>query len=364
MERPFIQLLLIQFREYFREPGVLFWSFIFPLVTAWGLGIAFSGKPEQKREIAYIQDNKQQDTSFRKILLGSKLEYIKEYNSSCFIIRTGDKQIGTTIFRLIPTTLEKANKLVKQGNVVMIIQEKENKTIYHYDPHNTDAQLSYYQICNLNIKKSQETQIQPLTQKGTRYVDFFIPGLLAMNLMMSTMWGVSYSLIEKRSKKLLRRLVATPMRKSEFLISQLISRLVLNIIESFILFIFAYFYFNITVEGSLLALIMVYFSGMLCFTGIAILCASRTAKTYIGNGLINAVVMPMMLISGIFFSYHNFPDSIIPYIQVLPLTLLADGIRGIFIEGHGILQAITPMLILSCIGIFTFGLGMKIYKWY
>lgn len=368
MRRPIIQLILIQLREFYREPGILFWAFVFPIAMAWGLGIAFTHKIEQKRNIAYIENAVQPDTQFRKILSKySKIVTILKTHKVQYTIRTGNPKTGFTNFRFMPSTWENAKKLLKSGSVLMILEEKRGKLYYNYDPFSTEAQLTYMQLSSFISKGTPiepEAEIKPLTQKGSRYIDFLIPGLIAMDLMMSTMWGISYSLIEKRSKKLLRRMIATPMKKSSFLIAQLIARLILNIIEAFILFTFAYYYFGFTLEGSFLVLSLLYMAGMLCFTGISILISSRTSNTYIGTGLINAIVMPMMVLSGIFFSYHNFPDVIIPYIQALPLTMLADGLRSIFIEGAGFNQVFLPTLILSAIGTTTFIAGLKVYKWY
>jgi ABC-type multidrug transport system permease subunit len=178
------------------------------------------------------------------------------------------------------------------------------------------------------------------------------------------MWGISYSLIEKRTKKLLRRMVATPMKKSGFLISHFISRTALSAGESLLLLLFGWWYFDITVQGSFPALLTVFLAGNMAFIGLAIFVSARTTNTEVGNGLINAIVMPMMIGSGIFFSYHNFPDWLIPIIRQLPLTMLADSIRSIFIEGAGFGQVGWETAILSGMGILFFSLGLKIYKWY
>jgi ABC-2 type transport system permease protein len=368
MKRPIIQLILIQLREFYREPGILFWAFVFPIAMAWGLGIAFTHKIEQKRNIAYIENQAQPDTQFRKILgKYAKTDSISKSADIKYSIHIGNEKIGYTNLRFMPANWETANKHLKSGSILLIIEEQQGKLLYHYDPFNTEAQLTYLQLSSFVNKGSSEVpeaEIKPLTQKGSRYIDFLIPGLIAMDLMMSTMWGISYSLIEKRSKKLLRRLVATPMKKSSFLFAQLIARLILNIFEAMILFLFANYYFGFTLEGTFITLSILYMAGMLCFTGISILLSSRTSNTYIGNGLINAIVMPMTVLSGIFFSYHNFPDVVIPYIKFLPLTMLTDGLRGIFIEGSGLKEVLTSVLVLSGIGISSFFVGLKMYKWY
>jgi ABC-2 type transport system permease protein len=182
--------------------------------------------------------------------------------------------------------------------------------------------------------------------------------------MMSCMWGLSYGIIDKRSKKLLRRMVATPMRKSYFLIALITVRVGMNFVESSLLFIFAALVFNITIQGNIAALIIIFLAGNIAFAGIAIFISSHTGNTEIGNGLINVVVLPMMVLSGIFFSYHNFPDWSIPFIKLIPLTMLADGIRSIFIEGAGFAQNTVPTIILLAIGVFFFTTGLKLFKWH
>ncbi len=185
-----------------------------------------------------------------------------------------------------------------------------------------------------------------------------------MGIMMSSVWGLSYNIITKRSKKLLRRMIATPMKKSHFLISLMIVRITMNLVESLLLFFFAYLVFGVTIQGSLTALFLVFIAGNIAFAGLATLISSRTSNTEVGNGLINAVSTPMIVLSGVFFSYHNFPDVIIPFLKVLPLTLLADAVRSIFIEGAGYQEVAIPFLVLSSMGIILFAVGLKIFKWY
>jgi ABC-type multidrug transport system permease subunit len=208
------------------------------------------------------------------------------------------------------------------------------------------------------------SEIKPLTLTGTRYIDFLVPGLITMGVMMSTMWGISYGIIEKRSKKLLRRLVATPMKKSHFLIALITVRVTMNFVEALVLILFALIAFSITIQGSISALILLFIAGNIAFAGIAVFVSSHTSNTEVGNGLINAVVMPMMILSGIFFSYQNFPDWGVKIIRTLPLTMMTDGVRSIFNEGAGYNDVAIPILVLSVIGILFFTAGLKIFKWH
>ena len=277
--------------------------------------------------------------------------------------------MGSSTFVFIPSTWKEAVRMVKTGKIAVIVEEEGDSIRYHFDPLNPESQLTYIQLSgifkNPDIKTNPDVAaIEPLDVKGTRYIDFLIPGLIAMNVMMSCMWGISYTMINRRSRKLLRRMVATPMKKSNFMIAITTARLALNIVEAVILIVFANLYFDITIQGSLPALILIYIAGNILFSGLGILISSRTSNTEIGNGLINAITMPMMVLSGIFFSYHNFPDWAIAIIKKLPLSMMADGIRSIFIEGAGLTEVIIPALALAGGGFLLMGIGVRVYRWY
>jgi ABC-2 type transport system permease protein len=262
-----------------------------------------------------------------------------------------------------------AIKFLKRGTINVLLLGINNPVEYHFDPMNPDAELTYLKLSDLIIEGEKipartESEIKPLMVIGTRYIDFLVPGLITMGVMMSCMWGISYGLIEKRSKKLLRRLVATPMKKSHFLISLITVRIIMNLIESLVLLIFSLIVFKMTIQGDITALVLMYLAGNIAFAGIAVFVSSNTSNTEVGNGLINFVVFPMMVLSGIFFSYHNFPEWSLPVIKNLPLTMLTDGIRSIFNEGAGYHEVAVPILILISTGVLFFSAGLKIFKWH
>ena len=216
----------------------------------------------------------------------------------------------------------------------------------------------------INYKTEKPNQIIALKAKGTRYIDFFLPGLLAFNIMSACFWGIGWSYIELRMKKYLKRLTATPMPKLAFLFSYVITRLIISAFEICVFIIFAYYIFKISITGSYLALFYLWFIGNLSFAGIGVLIGSRTASSITGNGILNALMMPMMLASGIFFSYHNFPKFIIPFIQILPLTILADCFRAVFNEGAGLLTVVPASFGLVLFGLISLIVGIRIFKWY
>lgn len=356
MHRQIVQLTLVQFKQFFREPGIIFWAIIFPILMAWGLGIAFTKKGELTKTIAVVSEG------------GSDLmnNFAGPEEEGIWHKKVGNEDLGFTSYKFTNVSWEEAVQMLKKGKTFLILKLTNKGVEYHFDPMNPDAQLSYLQLQPILSGEEIETtgEIKPMKQEGTRYIDFLVPGLVAMGIMMSCMWGISYNIIDKRIKKLLRRMVATPMRKRNYLGAQFISRLALGVIEAGLLILFAYLYFHISIQGSWWAFLVMFFAGHVVFTGIAILVSSRAANTEIANGLINLVIMPMMVLSGIFFSYHNFPDWAIAVIKLMPLTMLSDQIRNIFIEGAGVAEVMPAALILCAVGLVFYAAGMKIYKWY
>ena len=359
------QLFKTQFLLAIREPEVLFWGMIFPVLISIGLGLAFTQQAESKFNVILVERNPTELDSLLTIYgketqsKGEKLQYWK----------VNDETLGNTEFRFLRSDWNSAIVSLKRGEADVIVTDSMGKASYHFDPLNSQAQLVYMKLSALvksptSTANATNTEIQPLKLKGVRYIDFLIPGLIAFGLMGSIMWGVSYTIIERRSQKLLRRMVATPMKKSNFLIALMFVRILMNVVESLILLLFAWLIFDIHIQGNIGALIVLFLAGNWAFTGIAILVACRTTKTEVGTGWINAVQMPMMLLSGIFFSYHNFPEWSIGTIKLLPLTALTDGIRSIFNEGAGWMEIVYPTFALSALGLVCFAVGMKWFKWY
>ena len=367
------QLTSALFRELIREPGVLFWGMLFPILMSLGLGLAFTKKADMVRKIAVSLSSDIPETGNSDLYKFLEMECKKQQSESnkdfTWQYELKDDKLGNTLFLFYELDWNEAMVMLKRGTVSLILQSNNGKTEYHFDPVNTDAELTYLKLRNVIGSgevhyPENNSEIKPLTVTGTRYIDFLVPGLVTMGVMMSTMWGISYGLIEKRSKKLLRRLIATPMKKSQFLVALITVRVIMNFIEAIVLVVFALITFKMAIQGSISALILMFLAGNLAFAGIAVFVSSHTSNTEVGNGLINAVVMPMMILSGIFFSYQNFPDWSVGIIRALPLTMMTDGVRSIFNEGAGYSEVAIPALALSVIGILFFSAGLKIFKWH
>lgn len=375
-QKQLFRMISAVFFETIREPAVLFWGIAFPILMALGLGVAFTKKTDVTRRIAVIEQpgltglgNDTASFIDHFLVKNTKKVLISPGKPFYFSLTIPNGKTGKQTFLFQKTDSQEAILQLKRGNINLIMEETDHRPVYHFDPSNADAQLSYLILSGVFSGRTKPDTanadcIRPLTLSGTRYIDFLIPGLIAMGIMTACLWGISYSIIDKRSKKLLRRMVATPMKKSHFLIALISVRMAMNFVEGLLLFAFAYLVFDFRLQGSVPALLTLFVAGNISFAGISVLISSRTPNTEVGNGLINVVTMPMMVLSGIFFSYHNFPEWSLPFIQNLPLTMMADGLRSVFTEGAGMARICFPALFLALSGIICFTVGLKIFKWH
>jgi len=367
MNRPFANLVALQFKEFFREPEIIFWAFVLPIVLSWLLGIAIGTGGGTTATAAVIESAEAPREYWlswmERVKIGIEETGIRGASSS----KSASREASGVEFLVL--SRDEALLALKKGRIALFIEKIPGGDAlrYSFDPRNGEARMGHLVIdraLDAGARAHGEgNEVASLEIQGTRYIDFLVPGLLAMDIMSSALWGIGWALIEIRIKKLLRRMAATPMHKSMYLCSHFVTRLIVNALEFLALYLFVYFYFGVKIQGSVPALIAIFIAGNMAFAGLSVLMSSRTANPRVGNGLINAITFPMMLLSGIFFSYHHFPGWAIPLVRKLPLTMLADSMRSIFNEGAGFAQVGLPALILAAMGMVFFYVGMKIYKW-
>jgi ABC-type multidrug transport system permease subunit len=363
MNRALRNLVSLQFKEFFREPEIIFWAFVLPIVLAWLLGVAIGSSNGLTRTVGVVESGEAPREFWDTWIAGARDALDAAADATAAGGRGGGEEIS---FRVLPR--DEAILSLKQGKISLFVERGSGggSVRYSFDARKGEARMTHLLVESALGGGAAATgnAVAALEVQGTRYIDYLVPGLLAMDIMSSVLWGIGWVLIEIRIKKLLRRMAATPMHKSMFLFSHFTARLIVNAIEFLALFLFARWYFGVKVQGSVPALVAVFIAGSMAFTGIAIFVSSRTANPRAGNGLINAVTFPMMLLSGIFFSYNHFPEWSIRFVKLLPLTMLADAMRSIFNEGAGFAEVGVPALILAAVGVVFFAAGMKIYKWY
>jgi ABC-type multidrug transport system permease subunit len=338
---PIIELASTRTKEFVRESEAMFWVFGFPLILALALGFAFREKPPDKVPVAIVAGPNAQQ-------------------------RLTALQKSPTLLPRIMSEQE-ARDALRRGKVLLLIEGSET-VVFRFDATRPDAQSARREADDaLQTAAGRRdviaTREERVHEQGARYIDFLIPGLLGMNLMGTGMWSMGFTIANARMKKLLKRLVATPMRKTDYLLAQFLSRLIWLLIEVTVLVVFAWLVFGVRVHGSIVVLAILSIVGGFSFSGIGLLTASRARTIEAVSGLMNVIMMPMWLCSGVFFSYERFPDSVKPIIRLLPLTLLNDALRAVINDAASFVQILPKLAILAVWGLVTFIIGLKVFRW-
>jgi ABC-type multidrug transport system permease subunit len=355
-------LLWARILELWREPEVVFWVFIFPLLLAAGLGIAFRNKPADITSVVVIDGPSAQKTLAMLQTLSDKSPSDKSSPGKSSSNKNSTAQ-ATVLDR------DAALKAFHFGKFDLAIESNpDGSYTYYYDPARPESVLSRAEIdaqlqSAAGRKDALATSAQSSSEPGSRYIDFLIPGLLGMNLMNSGMWGVGFALVEMRQRKLLKRFVATPMRRSDFLLALTSSRLVLMVIEVGLLLTFGVLVFHMPMQGSVVSVLLLGSLGAVAFGGVGLLTACRAQKIETVSGLINVVMMPMWIFSGVFFSYQRFPAITHPFIKALPLTALNDALRATILEGATLGSQSGRLLVLAVWGGVSFVLALRWFRW-
>ena len=338
---PLVELTIMRFKELIREPEALFWVFAFPVLLTMALGYAFREKAPDRIPVGVV--NGPQAKARLAALAKSPVLQPRAYPEA------------------------QGREELRRGNISLLV-ESGPTPVYRLDPTRPDARTARVEVDGALQAAAGRRDVlvakeQHVTEQGSRYVDFLVPGLLGMNLMGTGLWGLGFSVVNARLKKLLKRMIATPMRRSHYLVSYLLSRMVWLVLEVGILVVFAWLVFGVEVRGSLLLFALISLLGGLAFSGIGLLVASRARTLEAVSGLMNLVMVPMWILSGVFFSYERFPDTVKPYIRALPLTALNDALRGVMNDGMTIAQVTPQILTLLVWGVVSFLIGLKIFRW-
>jgi ABC-type multidrug transport system permease subunit len=341
---PLGQLTLIRFREFLREPEAVFWTFIFPLLLAGGLGLAFRSRPGDVAKIGVLSSAPA--AAMVTQALGS--------DSTIQMVSLDDTAAATAL---------------RIGTVALVVDARDSTHVeYRFDQARSEARAARLLVDQALQRARGRADAVTITEslvseRGSRYIDFVLPGLLAMNLMGSGMWGIGFSIVDARKKKLLKRFVATPMRRHHYLMSFLAMRLGLMVIEVTVIVTFGHFAFGVPLRGSLVAFGAACLLGALVFGSLGLLVASRARTIEAASGLMNLLMLPMWVASGVFFSAANFPDAVQPVIQALPLTAVVDSIRGIMIQGLGWPQLLPEFAIAGTWLVLSFTIALRFFRW-
>lgn len=338
-QQPLVQLTLVRFREFRREPEALFWVFVFPILLAAGLGVAFRNRPADVLTIAAVTPELAQSLRRERLL----------------------------DVRQLPA--QAAEEALRTGKAALLaLPGPGGSVVYRYDDSNPEARTARI-LADRAVQQAAgradpvATSDRLMREPGSRYIDFLIPGLLGMNLMGSAIWGMGFAIVDARRKKLMKRLIATPMPRHDYLLSFVLSRLLLLVLEVGALLGFGVWVFHVPVRGPALDLVLLCVLGSLSFSAVGLLIASRAQTLEAASGLMNVVMMPMWIVSGVFFSAQRFPDMVQPVIRALPLTAAIDALRANMLQGAGLAQLAPQVGVLAAWLVVCFVLALKIFRW-
>lgn len=339
---PFVEMTIDRLKEFSREPDVAFWVFAFPLLLTVALGFAFREKPPDRIPVGVTQGPLAQQR------LAALLK------SPSLRPRLYEKNAG--------------REELRRGQISLLVSGDGATPEYLFDLTRPDALTARVEVdaalqSGAGRRDAFRAKEVHVTEQGSRYIDFLVPGLIGMNLMSTGMWSIGFSIVNSRLRKLLKRLVATPMRKTDYLLAQFASRLVFLVVEVILVATVAWLVFDVSIRGSLALFALTCLVGGAAFAGIGVLVGSRVGTLEAISGLMNVVMMPMWVCSGVFFSYERFPDAVKPLIRVLPLTALNDALRAVMNDGYGLAHIAPQLAILSMWTVVTAFVGLKIFRW-
>jgi ABC transporter DrrB family efflux protein len=339
---PLVQLTLWRVREFLREPEAVFWVFAFPVLLALALGLAFTNRGPQAITVGVVEGT---------------ADWVE-------VERVLGEADG---IRAEALSADEGARRLRTGRIALLVTPGEPIT-FTFDETREESGLARMLVNNAlqeaggrhDVREVREVRV---TEKGSRYIDFLIPGLLGLNIMGTGLWGIGFGLVRTRKNGLLKRLLASPMPKSQLLLSQILARLVFLVLEVAAVVLFGIFVFGVPFRGGLLAFLAVVFIGATAFSGLGLLVAAR-ARTIEGvSGLMNLVMVPMWIFSGVFFAWANFPDAMHPYIQMLPLTALNDALRAVMLDGTGLVGILGWVGILAAWGVASFAAALRLFRW-
>ncbi len=337
------QLTRARVMSFLREPEVAFWVFAFPVLMALALGIAFRSQGTPKSRIGV-------ESGPRAAALAAALA------------RSPDLEVVTV-------APEAAAAALRRGRIALLVRAPaDSAPVLVSDPTRPETRLAHLATVDALERAAGRAdrvgaRLEPFVRPGSRYIDFLVPGLIGLNLLSTGMWGIAFPIANWRQNKLLRRMIATPMKRSDFLLALMLARLVWLVLEVAAILGFGALAFGTIVRGSWPAFVLVTVATTLSFSAMGLLVAVRARTIEAVSGLMNVVSLPMWLLSGSFFSAERFPAVMQPLVQALPLTAANTALRAIMNEGAG-LAAVTPQLALLAVwGALSFFAALRWFRW-
>jgi ABC transporter DrrB family efflux protein len=346
------ELYLTRLREFYRQPARIFWVYAFPIVLAIVLSVAFANRPAETISVTLADDPGADAVA-----------------AALARTEVRDGRPGRPGILFDRDSPEAARWRLKTGKTLLVVEPSADGSVrYRYDRTRPEAVAARAAVDDALQRSAGRVDPvaaadDPVTEKGSRYIDFLIPGLIGLNAMGGGLWGIGFLIVNMRLAKLLKRFAATPMPRANFLLALLGARMTFLVVDVVILLGLGVFGFGMPVRGSWLLIAASVALGALAFAGIGLLVGSRVQSTESASGLMNLVMMPQWLLSGVFFDSSRYPAAMQPLVQALPLTHLTESLRGVILFGYGLGQIWPSLLVLAAWAVVTFLLALRLFRW-
>jgi ABC-type multidrug transport system permease subunit len=338
---PLVELTLMRLREFLREPEALFWVFAFPVMMALALGIAFREQGPKPIPVGVVR---------------------AAGHEAVVAALAADRAL---VVRLVePAEIDRALR----NGAVHVVVFAGTPPRFRFDPSRPESRVARL-AADAALQRAAgrrdvwQASDDEIVTPGSRYIDWLLPGLLGMNIMGTGLWSTGFAIVNARVRKLLKRFTATPMRRGHYLLSNILARLLFLALEVVAVLGFGWLVFRVPFNGSLVTLAFFCLLGALSFGGLGLLLASRANTVEAVSGLLNVAMLPMWILSGVFFSSENFPAVMQPLINALPLTALNQGLRGVMIDGLGVAALWRQIAVLAAWGVGCYVTALRLFRW-
>lgn len=324
----FLAILHARNLEFMRDRAALSWGLIFPTALMIGFAILFSNGDQELYKVAVYGETQHPFFQSRYI-------------------------------QFIPVSdLDKAITKVQRHQLDLLVAPEQKRYWV-----NATSPAGYITENLLKASGGEPFQPSQVTGKEIRYIDWLLPGVLGMNMMFSALFGIGFVIVRYRKNGVLKRLRGTPLSTTEFLMAQIFSRLILIVVVSVIVYIICDLILDFSMYGSYLALLLVFVMGALSLITLGLLIAARLKSDELAGGLANVISLPMMLLSGVWFSLEGSPSWVIFLSKFLPLTHVVDASRAIMLDGAGIVAISHHLLVLLLMMLVFLFIGVKLFRW-
>ena len=365
-----VQMVLTRLREFTRRPEAVFWVYIFPILMMLVLGSAFRSKPVERIVVDVENSLRDREANSSAVLAADAVDAGWSLDSQNWQDQLQEILQADERLKIRFLDPEECRRRLKTGKSELFVRVHTGSGgfSYVYDPTRPGSVVAREAVdevlqVHAGRRAAVATRSVEFSEPGGRYIDWLIPGLLGMGLMGGGLWGVGFAITDMRIRKLLKRFLATPMSRSQFLFAIMVSRLIFMVPEMVLLLVVAWLIFGVQVYGSWLAVVFLILLGATQFSGIGLLVASRARTMETVSGLMNLIMLPMWTLSGIFFSYERYPEITWPLIRALPLTPLIDSLRAVMNEGTPLWELWPQLAVMSVWTLVTFAIALRIFRW-